>query len=232
MLKNTNKLYGASDDCSSIHEIDIPFLINTDLEFRLDSIDKNTIMQHESYFIPDRFPWVIIPSYYWDMYIGGDIVSKYDEESDIFILYDKTTKQPIEQIQMYKRRVISDSARNSFIQQLSAFLNRLSILSTPIIFNNMESHPVIRKAYDNKVSMGRFLVRLTKNDIDILLYFFKGLFSLNKSDTLDIEIRFDCYNKHEFMATYKPMKKKNPLTFNRYGVSFSEKIHCMYINMA
>ena len=69
------------------------------------------------------------------MYIGGDIVSKYDEESDIFILYDKTTKQPIEQIQMYKRRVISDSARNSFIQQLSAFLNRLAILSPPIIFN-------------------------------------------------------------------------------------------------
>jgi len=80
--------------------------------------------------------------------------------------------------------------------------------------------------------MGRFLCNFKNENINVLFYFYKGMFSLAKADTLDLEIRTDLYNRNCFMATFKPKKKKNPLTFNTYGVAFQEKIHCMYINMA
>lgn len=231
LLKATNKLYGASDDCSSIHEIDVPFLVNTDLEFRLDTVDKELISKCDSYFIPYNYPWVILPSYYWDMYIGGDIYAEFSDDYDLYVLYDKTTKQPIQQIQMYKHRVQYDRGRNYFIGQLSNFLARLTMLLPPHTFTEMEKHPTIRKAFDSKAAMGRFLCRFTNDYIDVALYFFKGLFSLSKSDTLEIDIRFDKFNSKEFMATYRPKKKKNPITFNRYGVAFREQIHCMYKNI-
>ena len=52
-----------------------------------------------------------------------------------------------------------------------------------------------------------------------------------KADTLEIDIMFDMFNSREFLATYRPKKKKNPITFNKYGIAFSECIHCMYKNM-
>lgn len=231
LLKSTNKLYGSSDDCSSIHEIDVPFLVNTDLEFRLDTVDKELISKCDSYFIPHKYPWVILPSYYWDMYIGDDIYAEFNDAYDLYVLYDKTTKQPIQQIQMYKHRVQYDRGRNYFINQLSNFLTRLAMLLPPHTFTEMEKHPTIRKAFDSKAAMGRFLCRFTNDHIDVAVYFFKGLFSLSKSDTLEIDIRFDKFNSKEFMATYRPKKKKNPITFNRYGVAFREQIHCMYKNI-
>ena len=232
VLKSTNKLYGASDDCCTIHEIDIPFLVSSDLEFRLDSIDKNTVFSYENYFVPHEFPWVILPSYYWDMYIGGDIYTQYDSEKDIFNLYDRTTKKYIpEQIHMYKRRMHFDNGRNTFIRQLFGYLSRLNRLYPPYTFINMESDPTIRRAFDNKAGMGRLLFTLNCENTNITLYFYKGLFSLAKSDTLEIDIRFDKLSSSEFMATYRPKKKKNPLISNKYGVPFSERIHCMYRNL-
>lgn len=231
LLKSTNKLYGASDECCAIHEIDVPFLVNTDLEFRLDSIDKETIMQYQSYFIPERFNWVILPDYYWSMYIMGDIVPQYDTASDLVILIDKTTKQPIQQIHMYKHRINNDFGRRNFIQQLEGFLLRTRTLRPPEVFTRIEQHPSIRKAFDSKAVMGRFLTRLTNENIDVAFYFFKGLFSLSKADTCDIEIRFDYYETNTFLATFKPKKKKNPLIFNTYGIPFQERIHCMFINI-
>lgn len=231
LLKDTNKLYGASDDCCAIHEIDVPFLVNTDLEFRLDSIDKDTIFQYESYFIPDKFNWVILPDYYWNMYIGGDIVAQYDSNLDLYVLIDKTTKQPIQQIHMYKYRLINDFGRNNFIRQLDGFLNRLRTLLPPETFLRIDQDPVIRQAYDSKAMMGRFLAKMKNDNISVAFYFFKGLFSLSKSDTCDLDIRFDSYETNLFLATFKPKKKKNPLTFNTYGVAFQERIHCMFVNI-
>lgn len=231
LLARTNKLYGASDDCSSIHEIDVPFLVNTDLEFRLDSVDKDMISKVDSFFVPDKYPWVILPSYYWDMYKGGDIYASYDSFKDVFILYDKTTNSPIDQVQMYKHVVKYDYDRNNFINQLDHYFNRLYTLDIPYNFYQMHQHPMIRKAYDSKAAMGRFLCRFTNEIIDVAIYFYKGIFTLGKSDTLDLDIRFDKFNTNQFMITYKPKKKKNPITFNKYGVPFREVIYCMYINI-
>ena len=51
LSKATNKLYGASDDCCSIHEIDVPFLVNTDLMFRVDPETKAIIDKYDTFFI-------------------------------------------------------------------------------------------------------------------------------------------------------------------------------------
>lgn len=231
VLKSTNKLYGASDDCCCIHEIDIPFLVNTDLMFRLDNIDKELLSSYKNFFIPDKFNWVILPDYYWDMYIGGDLISEYSYEDDIYLILDKTTKTPIQQIQMLKYRACNDYDRATFMNQLEGFLNRLPRLMPPQTFSGIQNDENIRKAFDSKATMGRFLCRMKNDNIDVLFYFYKGLFSLAKADILDLDIRFDTYENKCFMATFKPKKKKNPLTFNTYGVAFSEKIHCMFINM-
>lgn len=231
LLARTNKLYGSSDDCSSIHEIDVPFLVNTDLEFRLDSIDKELITKYDSFFVPAKYPWVILPSYYWDMYKGGDIYIQFDPNRDVYMLYDRSTKQSIDQIQMYKHRVQYDHGRNDFVNQLEHFFYRSYRLGSPHTFYQVEQHPIIRKAYDSKAAMGRFLCRFTNENIDVAIYFYKGIFTLSKSDTLEIDIRFDKFTTNEFMIAYKPKKKKNPITFNRYGVPFREVIYCMYINI-
>lgn len=230
MLKGTNKLYGAIDDCSSIHEIDIPFLVNTDLEFYFDNSYKEIVAQYKDFFIPAKYPYVILPTYYWEMYLAGDIIEKYDNERCIYVLYDKSTKQPITQIQMYKA-IVDNRQRDTFMKQLDGFFNRQNFLGEPHVFTNMQNHPMIRKAYDSKSGLGRFLCRFTNSKIDVVVYFYKGMFSLAKSDTLDIDIRFDKFCTRQFMATYRPKKKKNPLLSNRYGVPYSERIHCMYTNI-
>ena len=232
VLRSTNKLYGSDGDCCAIHEIDIPFLINTDLQFVYDSdIDKSIVQKYDSFFIPAKFPWVILPSVYWEMYIGGDIYEELDSLCDKNILYDKTTKQPIEQIQMYVQRYHHDYQRNVFDNQLDNFLIRLYTLSTPYTFYNMEKDEMIRKVYDSKSIMGRFLCRFKNEYIDVAIYFYKGIFSLAKSDTLELDIRFDKFCTKQFMITYKPKKKKNPVSDNRYGVPYREVIHCMYVNL-
>ena len=156
---------------------------------------------------------------------------KYSYEDDIYLILDKTTKTPIQQIQMLKYRACDDYDRATFMNQLEGFLNSLPRLMPPQTFSGIQNDENIRKAFDSKAAMGRFLCRMKNDNIDVLFYFYKGLFSLAKADILDLDIRFDTYENKCFMATFKPKKKKNPLTFNTYGVAFSEKIHCMFINM-
>ena len=233
LLQKTNKLYGVFDDGCCIHEIDVPFLVNTDLMFRLDMVPKE-LMQDPTlkFFIPADFNWVILPSYYWEMYKEGDIYADYDNDSGLNILYDRTTKLPIQQIQTSKVKFTEDFLMQNFMSQLDGFMARCSTLGQPLTFTNMETNQYIRQAYDNKTAMGRFLCKLNYEGKDICFYIFKGLFSLAKADSLDLDIRFDVYNRGLFMVTFKPKKKKNPLAVNTYGVAFQEKIHCMYINMA
>ena len=231
LLQRTNKLYGASDDGCCIHEIDVPFLVNTDLMFRLDMIPKELLESDGNFFIPADFSWTILPAYYWDMYRGGDIKAEYSSDTESFLLIDKTTNQPIQQIHTSKIRYEDDFLMQNFLNQLEGLLLRQSRLLPPITFQNMEQDPIVRKTYDGKTAIGRNACKLKIGDKDIVFYIFKGLFSLAKADTLEIDIRFDAYEKNLFMATFRPKKKKNPLTFNTYGVAFQEKIHCMYINM-
>lgn len=231
LLKQTNKLYGTNEDCSCIHEIDVPFIVNSDLVFKSDSSIKDISIKYEEFFIPDKYSWAIVPSIYWDMYIGGDIISEYSPTNDNYILLDKTTRQPIECIYMGVCRERNDFYRKNFLLQLEGFLNRQLTLGQPYVFTNMEQDQSIRKSYDNKKSIGRVLCHLNTGFKDVAFYFYKGLFSLAKSDTLDLEIRFDRIQTNTFMVSFKPKKKKNPLMFNTYGVPFSEKIHCMYINI-
>ena len=132
---------------------------------------------------------------------------------------------------MYKHRVQYDHQRTEFINQVGNFFTRCQYLKPAHTFVNMHQHPAIRKAFDSKAAMGRFLCRLTNESIDVGLYFYKGLFSLAKADTLELDVRFDAFNTNQFMVTYRPKKKKNPVVFNRYGVPFSERIHCMYMNI-
>lgn len=231
VLRDTNTLYGFDGDCCCIHEIHIPFQVNTDLIFRVDNIPKDIINQYENFFIPEKFNWVILPDYYWSMYAGGDIETVFTD--GIYILIDKNTKQPIEQFHMYKALPNNDFMYMTLMQQLDNFFFRSQTINpVPEIFNEVQDDPVIRKIYDGKAIMGRSLVHLKNDRIDIAFYLYKGLFTLNKADILNIEIRFDLLNTSIFMASFRPIKKRNPMTRNDYGVPFQEVIHCMFVNIA
>lgn len=227
-LQSTNKLYGAPDDSCCIHEIDVPFLMNTDLTFRADVETKRVIGLYDEFFIPNDYPHIILPLYYWDMYKGGDIIAIYNKTQDLFTLVDKTTMNPIDQIQMFQKREFMDFGRQELMNQIEGLFSRFKSLGPINTFTSMENQPSIRRAYDSKISAGRILCRLTNDNIDVLFYFYKGLFSLAKSDVLDIDVQFDSYETGTFMLTFKPKKKRNPLMFNTYGVPFSEKIYCMF----
>ena len=232
LLQSTNTLYGASDDSCSIHEIKVPFLVDSDLFFRVDSTITKIVDQYDSFFIPDKFPWVILPSYYWEMYKSGDLYAEYNPEEDRYNIFDKCTMQQIEQIHSRKCIYSHDFESQNFENQLCGFLSRCKTLAYPEIFCNVENDPGLRKAFDNKTSFGRVLCRMKNDNIDVAFSFYKGLVSLSKADTLDLEIRKDRFNTFSFMATFKPKKKKNPLKFNTYGVPFQEQIHIMFVNLA
>ena len=231
VLRETNSLYGFIDDCCSIHQMYIPFPVNTDLVFGIDIYLKEIVNRFSSYFIPSKFDWVLLPDYYWEMYAGDDLYSEYDAYQEHYIIKDKTTKQPIEQIHMYKAIPNNDMMLHHMTTQLDGFLNRCKTLLPPITFSSLKDNPIIRNVYDNKASMGRNLLHLKNDQADVALYIYKSLFTLNKADDLDIDIRFDSYERSTFMATFKPKRKKNPMILNTYGVPFSEVIHCMYLNI-
>lgn len=230
-LQITNKLYGSTEDCCCIHEIDIPFKLNSDILFRMDMIDKEILEKYENYFIPEEFNWAILPDYYWDMYIGGDLICVYNSDIDNYIILDKTTNQPIEQIHMTKVLMQNDFHAYTFMNQISGLFNRLNTLYPAESFYDIQNNTAIRQAFDNKTSAGRVLCRFKNNNIDVMFYFYKGLFSLAKADTLDLDIRFDMYQTSSFMAIFKPKKKKNPIKIKSYNFSFKEVIYCMFLNI-
>lgn len=226
-----NILYGASDESAAIHEIPVPYQTNTDLMFRVDTVPKDIFDQHNSFFIPKDFDWVILPAYYWDMYMAGDLEALYSQDIDQYIVLDKTTKIPIQQIFINKYRFVNDFSRKKMINQLDAYFNRLKTLLPKYEFKDVQNHPVVRYIFDSKSIAGESVVHLYDNNVNIAFYLFKGMFSLGKSDTLNIDIRFDAFSTNLFVASFKPIRKKNPMTIKTYGVPFSEQIHCMYINL-
>ena len=237
LLKSTNKLYGAGNSCETIHEIDVPFLVNTDLYFTMptDKEDKAIIDRYESFFIPDKFNYTILPSIYWEAYKAGDLIEKFEDEicEPRFILYDKSTMQPIEQFPTIPLiRTDSYYLFTTIMNQVEGLFRRFSTVDrNPIVYPNIHLNETIRSSYDGKTNIGRVLCNLlTPDGRKIGFYFYKSLVPLAKADTMDLEIRFDRMFKSDFLATFKPKKKKNPLTFNTYGVSYSEKVHCMFRN--
>lgn len=233
LLSSTNKLYGFIDDCCSIHEIDVPFHVDTDLLFRLDSVSDKSYLDGRKYFAPREFGWFMLPEYYWASYINGDLYSEYDPMINNFVIKDKCTLQPIEFISMRKYRYSDDYMTQDAFNQLDNFIKRQYTLGIPYEFTELEKNPVFRRVYDNKAAIGRQLVKLQSDSGQmILFYIYKSLFTLNKADTLSMEIQFDKFNTSEFMATFKPKRKKNPMLLNTYGTPFEEKIYCMYRNLS
>lgn len=227
-----NVLYGASDESAAIHEIPVPYQTNTDLMFRLDTVPKDIFDQHDTFFIPADFDWVILPAYYWNMYIGGDLEALYYPDINQYVVLDKTTKTPIQQIFVNKVRSIDDFGRKKMINQLDAYFNRTRTLLPRYEFRDVHTNSVVQYIFDSKAIAGESLVHLNDGNMNVAFYLFKGMFSLGKSDSLNVDIRFDAFDTNLFVASFKPVKKKNPMTLKTYGVPFSEQIHCMYINLA
>lgn len=228
-LKSTNKLYGSNPESGIIHEVDIPFLLNSDIEFRvIKGLYESAIEKYESFFIPEAYPWIIIPTVYWDMYRNGDIVSIYSNDTD-YLLYDRNTNQLLDQVQMHP--VLYSFERTVFLNHIESYLRRLPVLGYPITIHGIHNDPTVKKVFTGKTTDGATLCTLTEGNLTVSVFLFKGIFNMAKDDTLDVDIQFDKFNSREFMATFKPIKKKNPLKSSKYGVPFREVIRVMYIDV-
>ena len=232
VLKATNCLYGSNTEGTCIHEIELPFRTNSDIIFKAADInDKRILTENSQFFVPHAFPYKILPVYYWDMYKAGDIVSSFDFRLNDYALYDKTTNQLIDYINMNNCRIKDDHERAAMMRQLEGYLNRYSTLGPPVYVENLESYASVREVFDGKSSKGQVLVHIKESGIDVAFFIYKSLFSLAKADKLAAEIRFDKFNPRLFMVSFMPAKKKNPIVINTYGVPFKEKIHCMFMNV-
>lgn len=232
-LQSTNTLYGGNKEFSCIHEMNLPFQLNTDLFLNFLEVDKGIVESNDNFFVPEEWNWVILPEKYWTPYIMGELDIDYDYEKERYNVVEKKQYPftPIEQIHMFSVRQCNSFDENMFFKNVEAFLNRLPLLSDAKIINDIHLNPIIQEAYNNKTSAGRFVCQIKTENINIVFYFFKSLFSLAKADTLDLMVRFDKFESHIFMASFLPKKKKNPLSYNPDGFVFKESVHCMYINM-
>lgn len=229
LLKKTNKLYGIQRDFCSIHEIDIPFIVETDLKFEtVDPADKD-VLEYEEYFVPEGCN-SIIPSIYWIPYITGKLRQIVNETSGRCELIDESGNR-LKQIYMTDTPAYYDKIYALFMEQLERFLIRQAIaLEAPHVFRNIHQDEQFINAYEAKTADGSFPMRFTNEYIDLSFYFFKGMASVTKSDTLDLEIRLDRFHRNEFVVTFCVNHKKNPLVYNPYGVPFVERIHTAFIN--
>lgn len=235
VLAATNKMYGFIDDCCSIHEIDVPFKLTYDLIFRFDNIDKEEFFQNSGYFIAKEWDWVILPDYYYPAYVAGDLYAEHDPYYDQYLVRDKGTKQLITgQIKTTRAREVNDTMRHNLMNQLEGYFTRLTMLQEPHYFSGLENNPAIKSIWGGKTAQGRDLVHLQDENVNVAFYMYKSLFSLNMNDSLDAIIAFDKYQTNTFMATFIPKKKKNPIILKELKNSFfySERIHCMFINIA
>ena len=230
-LKSTNKLYGGPADAACIHEIDIPYELNTDLTFRTECIDKNILQSTEVYYIPEEFPWVILPDYTYEEYRLGKIKAKYLVSEDLYVLYSGSTRIP--QIQMLPKLLSNDYVYQAFNNELEGFLS-MQNLSEPYVFTDVQNMAGVRKVFDNKVSLGSVYISLPCININgfnrnVTISLYKGLFALAKNDQLDIVVRFSDISRI-YTVTFIPNKKKNPISYGNYHYPFKEKIHIKCID--
>lgn len=238
LSKATNKLYGSYSTFCCIHEIDIPFMVETDLVFKLDEVDKEILSNNEDFFIPEDFNYVLLPTKYWDNYIKGELKSVYDKIDGIHKIVDKSNKS-IEQIRIFNTDFTQNYEYQIFFNQLNLYLNNLYLYEKPIYITNLESNSSIRNIFDNKVSRGVEYCTLNCGDRKVTFSVFKNLFYLSKSDKLDIEIRFKKYSCNKFfILTFIIKKKKNLFNYNNISNNypdkeyfFKEKVHVMYLNI-
>lgn len=228
----SGKMYGIADEAFGIHEMNLPFLNNTDLLLYAPILDKDIIKKYEQFFIPIEFNWAIIPVYYWDMYKAGDIEVNFDISIPRAVLIDKTTKLPIECI--YMRNMDQEIQFHMFITVIDRFFMRKSRWINPIYIKNFHTNPsIINGFFEQKTTFGSFIINIYRDDLkrNIPLTFFKGMIPLNKSDTMDAELYIDSYKKGDYMLVLYPKKKKDPIIGNKYGVPFSDVAYYCYTDL-
>lgn len=224
-----NTMYATNEEPCGIHEIKLPFATNTDLLLvsGINSTNCTVANSYDKFFIPDQFPWAIVPEYYWDMYRAGDIVTQYDIEADLFILYDKSTMKPIDVIYRYK--ATQEMLLKTFIDVLDGFFIRRFRCINPIQIKDLHLDSVFQNGFfEQKSIFGGFNVILDYYGKRIPLTFYKGMIALTKSDKLDAIIYEDGYIKGIYIVELNPIKKKDSIKGNKYGIPFSEKAYFCY----
>lgn len=225
--KRDNCLYMTSDTFCGIHVVKLPFLVNSDMIIYMGFFNNSVFEHHENFFIPDKFPLVLIPEYYWEMYKNGDIIQfPIDPSTGTGSIVDKHTLKEIEYIQMTNEYSIYNTSQ--FLYHLDRYLSSLCSWCNPSSYPNFHTNKdLINGFFDQKTIYGNFLINFYKHDIgrNIPITFFKGMISLNKSDKLDIEIFSNKNRKNIFLLVMHPRKAKNPIKGNKYLEPFYEDVY-------
>lgn len=239
LIKNSDSLFGGSDDCCCIHEIKMPFCSTVNLLFRTDSIDTELFCKYNNFILMDNQYDILIPDCYIDKYCNDELKVIYCEDKYVVIDNDNNIieqlplmKDKNKQIFMYEFKAWIDFDMLNFIKQVNGLIARFNNLLPGELFIDAHLDENIRNVFDSKVSIGRVMCRFTKNTTDVAFYMYKGLFSLAKADSLDILIRFDkAFPSKIFMASFILRKKKNPISSKLFNLKYQEYVHCLLINL-
>lgn len=232
-LKSTNRLYGANKEFCGIHEIEAPFEIDSDIFINFLLIEKEIFNNYTEFFVPEDYNCIILPIELWNDYISNKLDKEYNYEKERFDIVDRKTRTLVPQINMFNLKPADSYDENMFFKNVEAFIERQRLLGSPYYVYDFHLNPVVQEVFNSPVSAGSFICELKNDDgLNIVFYIFKSLFSLAKSDKLNLEVRFDRFNTTTFMASFIPIKKKNPLDYNPNNYKYEEKIHVMYLNIA
>lgn len=233
LSKRFNKIFSTNEEPYCIHEIDIPYLVNTDLLIFAPNFDADGVLsKYENFFIPHDFQWVILPDIYWDMYCNGDIIPRFSYEKGCNELLDKSTMVPIDVIYLWKpeQSYIVSLVMNT----IDSFINTKNDWYYIGAYNNLHLNEKFKRVFfEEKVSFGSIPISLpiTEGSDPITFYFFKGMVSLNKSDFLNAAFFKNKMYANKYMVVLTPTKKKDPIKGNKYGIPFIEQVYFCYLNI-
>lgn len=225
----TNSMFGVRDDICTLHQIPIPYAIHTDLLFRNGLLDPEVLNKYSDYFVPEKFPWTIVPTAHYEAYKQGLFYTFERKGYGQLMLARSDTHELLEYFPTLK--IHDEFVVPLFMSQLDGFFTRMQRCGPAYTFTDMEKDPVVRKVYDAKTSEGRSILKLKCGDQWAAFYIYKSMFPLNMNDKLTIQVRFDKLFRNEMLISFYPKRKNSPLARNTYRTPYSQITHMCHLNL-
>lgn len=218
---NRHAIYGIAETGSSIREVIIPqsIEVSSSFIFRLDGIDKDILSTYVDFVILDDLPWAMFPLIKRDEFINYyPLFKPTTVGGSVWTVINLHNRLEVEFLDLYG----VDSPKSVYLRQVislvESFIASRCMLSSSIIFDNMDRDLTVRKVFSSKASMGEEYLSLKFEEKSYGMFIFKNLFTLNKSDKLRIYIsdRIDVPNVFE--ACFQVTHSNNPIKFIIPGV--------------
>lgn len=223
LLSLDGYMYGIVEDFSQAKYVKVPeeYIQSFNFVFRIDSIKKdNDIEINKNYlFFPNNVDtnWFLISEdiefNYLQQSINFNIGDNDELCNDEFKLDLKTDLDDniinkIIPIYFPKSdKIIDYNSLNDIVKGVK-YINTLPISFT---YNNFQTNEIVSDIDSHKVNYGRRFLTLKNGNKKYIMSLDKNIITLNKNDTVDMDILDNPFNKSIYHAIFRIHKHKNPI---------------------